>query len=197
MEIIVTEFMTLDGVVQAPGGPDEDTDGGFAHGGWSVKYFDPETMGGTWDAVMQRSDALLFGRRTWQTASAAWPSQSGDPFSDRINEITKYVASRTLTDADMTWKGSTLLPGGDAVAAVRDLREREGRGVFVLGSATLAAQLVEHDLVDEYVLMIEPILVGGGKRVFPSDGHARPLQLVSTTTAKTGVLVCTYRRAQD
>jgi dihydrofolate reductase len=197
MEIIITEFMTLDGVVQAPGGPKEDTDGDFAHGGWSRPYFDPETMGGAWDAVMQRADAMLFGRRTWQVAASAWPQQSGDPFSDRINAITKYVASRTLSEDDMTWNGSTLLGGDDAIGAVRELREREGRGVFVLGSASLAAQLVEHDLVDEYVLMIEPILVGGGKRVFPSDGRARPLELVSATTAKTGVLVCTYRRARD
>jgi dihydrofolate reductase len=196
MEIIVTEFMTLDGVVQAPGGPQEDSDGGFAHGGWSRPYFDPEIMGGAWDQVMQRSDAMLFGRRTWQTAASAWPSQSGDPFSDRINAITKYVASRTLTEADMTWNGSTLL-AGDAVAAVRDLRGREGRGVFVLGSASLAAQLAEHDLVDEFVLMIEPILVGGGKRVFAADGQARPLELVSAVTAKTGVVVCTYRRVRD
>jgi dihydrofolate reductase len=195
MEIIVTEFMTLDGVVQAPGGPQEDTDGGFAHGGWSRPYFDPETMGGTWDGVMQRSDAMLFGRRTWEVSAAAWPNQSGDPFSDRINEITKYVASRTLTPADMTRKGSTLLEG-DAIDAVRELRERDGRSVFVLGSASLAAQLAEHDLVDEFVLMIEPILLGGGKRVFPSDGRARPLELVSATTATTGVIVCTYRRAR-
>jgi dihydrofolate reductase len=195
MEIIVTEFMTLDGVVQAPGGPQEDSDGGFAHGGWSRPYFDPEIMGGAWDQVMQRSDAMLFGRRTWQTAADAWPSQSGDPFSDRINAITKYVASRTLTEADMTWNGSTLL-AGDAVAAVRVLRGREGRGVFVLGSASLAAQLGEHDLVDEYVLMIEPILLGGGKRVFPSDGQARPLELVDVKQASTGVLVCTYRRVR-
>ena len=178
MDIIITQFMTLDGVVQAPGGPQEDTDGGFAHGGWSRPYFDVEAMGGTWDAVMQRSDAMLFGRRTWQVAAQAWPNQSGDPFSDRINEITKYVASRTLTEDDMTWKGSTLLGGDDAVAAVRELREREGRGVFVLGSASLAAQLVEHDLVDEYVLMVEPILVGGGKRIFPSD--ARPARSSSS-----------------
>jgi dihydrofolate reductase len=196
MDIIITQFMTLDGVVQAPGGPQEDTDGGFAHGGWSRPYFDPETMGSAWDAALRRSDAMLFGRRTWQVAAQAWPNQSGDPFSDRINAITKYVVSRTLTEDDMTWKGSTLLGGDDAVTAVRGLREREGRGVLVLGSASLAAQLVEHDLVDEYLLMVEPILLGGGKRIFPSDAQARPLELVSATTAKTGVLICTYRPAR-
>jgi dihydrofolate reductase len=197
MEIIITEFMTLDGVVQAPGGPEEDTDGGFAHGGWSRPYFDVDTMGGIWDAVIQRADAMLFGRKTWEVSAAAWPQQSGNPFADRINSIPKYVATRTLAADDVAaWSGSELLPGEDAIAGVRGLREREGRGIFVLGSATLAAQLAEHDLIDEYVLMIEPILLGGGKRVFPSDGQARPLELVDVKQASTGVLVCTYRRVR-
>lgn len=195
MEIILTGFMSLDGVVQAPGGPEEDTDGGFAHGGWSHKYFDPETMGSAWDAVIRRSDALLFGRRTWQGMAAAWPERAGDPFADLMNEIPKYVASRTLGEDDLTWSGSTLLPGDDAIGAVRELREQDGQGLQVMGSASLATQLVEHNLVDEYVLMIEPILLGGGKRIFPEDSQARPLELVSTTTASTGVLICTYRPA--
>jgi dihydrofolate reductase len=198
MEIIITEFMTLDGVVQAPGGPREDTDGDFAHGGWSRPYFDVETMGGAWDDVIQRSDAMLFGRKTWEVSAKAWPQQGGNPFADRINSITKYVATRTLGEDDVAgWSGSTVLAGEDAIAGVRELRERDGRGVFVLGSATLAAQLAEHDLVDEYVLMIEPILVGGGKRVFPSDGASRPLELTGVKQAKTGVLVCTYRRVRE
>ncbi len=195
MQIILTDFMSLDGVVQAPGGPEEDTDGGFAHGGWSHPYFDPEAMGSVWDEVIRRSDALLFGRRTWQAMAAAWPERAGDPFADRMNEIPKYVASRTLSEDDLTWSGSTLLPADDAIGAVRELRARDGKGLQVMGSPSLAAQLVEHDLVDEYVLMIEPILLGGGKRVFPEDGRARPLELVSTTTASTGVLICTYRPA--
>ncbi len=197
MQIILTDFMSLDGVVQAPGGPEEDTDGGFAHGGWSHKYFDPEAMGSVWDEVIRRSDALLFGRRTWQGMAAAWPERAGDPFADRMNEIPKYVASRTLSEDDLTWSGSTLLPADDAIGAVRELRARDGKGLQVMGSPSLAAQLVEHDLVDEYVLMIEPILLGGGKRVFSEDGRARPLELVSTTTASTGVLICTYRPAAD
>ena len=196
MQIILSDFMTLDGVVQAPGGRDEDTDGGFAHGGWSMKYFDPEAMGPVLDEVMARAEALLFGRRTWQAMAAAWPGRAGDPFADRMNEIPKYVASRTLSQHDLTWSGSTLLRADDAIGAVRELRAGEGKGLQVWGSASLAAQLVEHDLVDEYVLMIEPILLGGGKRVFPEDGRARPLELVSITTAGTGVLICTYRPAR-
>lgn len=197
MQIILSDFMTLDGVVQSPGGPDEDTDGGFAHGGWSMKYFDPETMGLVIDEVMDRTEALLFGRRTWQRMAAAWPGRAGDPFADRMNAIPKYVASRTLGQDDLTWSGSTLLAADDAIGAVRDLRAREGGGLQVWGSAELAAQLIEHDLVDEYVLMIEPVLVGGGKRIFPGDGRARALELVSATTAATGVVICTYRPARD
>ncbi len=102
MHIILSNFMSLDGVVQAPGGPDEDTDGGFAHGGWSMPYFDVETMGPAIDEVMSTTDALLFGRRTWQTMAAAWPERGQDPFADRMNDIPKYVASRTLTQDDMT-----------------------------------------------------------------------------------------------
>jgi len=196
MQIILSDFMSLDGVVQAPGGPEEDTEGGFAHGGWSMRYFDPEAMGPALGEVMDRTEALLFGRRTWQAMAAAWPGRAGDPFADRMNEIPKYVASRTLTREDLTWSGSTLLPDDDAIGAVRELRAREGKGLQVWGSASLAAQLAEHDLVDEYLLMIEPILLGGGKRVFPEDGRARRLELVSTTTTGTGVLICTYRPAR-
>jgi len=193
VHIILSDFMSLDGVVQAPGGPEEDTDAGFAHGGWSMPHFDPEAMGPVLGEVMDSTDALLFGRRTWQAMAGAWPDRAGDPFADRMNEIPKYVASRTLTQGDLSWSGSTLLPGDDAIGAVRRLRASEGKGLQVWGSASLAAQLVEHDLVDVYVLMIEPVLLGGGKRVFPDDGRARPLELVSTTTAATGVLICTYR----
>src|ERR687883_109259 len=103
MKIVVYEFMSLDGVVQAPGGPEEDTEGGFAHGGWSNPYFDPEAMGPVIGDVMERSEALLFGRRTWQVMAAAWPERAGDPFADQMNAIGKYVASRSLTEADMTW----------------------------------------------------------------------------------------------
>lgn len=197
MQIILSDFMSLDGVVQAPGGPKEDVDGGFAHGGWSFPYFDGDAMGRVIGEVMDSTEALLFGRRTWEGMAAAWPERAGDPFADRMNALPKYVASRTLREADLTWANSTLLPAGDAIGAIRELRERDGGGVQVMGSASLAAQLVEHDLVDEYRLMIEPILLGGGKRLFPLDGRARPLELVSVTTAATGVLICAYRPARD
>lgn len=193
MRIIVSDFMSLDGVVQAPGGPEEDTDGGFAHGGWSMPYFDPETMGGAISEVMASTEALLFGRRTWRVMADAWPGRAGDPFADRMNEIPKYVASRTLSQDDLDWANTTLLPPDDALGGVRDLRQRPGGSVQVMGSASLATQLVANDLVDEYVLMIEPVLLGGGKRVFPADGRARPLELVSAATAKTGALICRYR----
>jgi dihydrofolate reductase len=196
MRIILSDFMSLDGVVQAPGGAEEDTDGGFAHGGWSMPYFDAEAVGPFLEDVNASTEALLYGRRTWQTMAAAWPGRAGDPFADWINAVPKYVASRTLGEDDLTWSGSRLLGGDDAIGAIRELRERDGGGLQIWGSATLAAQLVEHDLVDEYRLMIEPILLGGGKRVFPETGRARPLELVSATPAKTGVLVCTYRPAR-
>lgn len=195
MRIILSDFMSLDGVVQAPGGKQEDTDGGFEHGGWSMRFFDVEAMGPAIDEVMQGTDALLFGRRTWQVMAAAWPGRAGDPFADRMNEIPKYVASRTLSQDDLDWNNSTLLPADDAIGAIRDLRTRDGGGMQVMGSSQLATQLVGNDLVDEYRLMLEPILLGGGKRIFPEDGRARPLELVSTSTASTGVLICTYRPA--
>jgi dihydrofolate reductase len=196
MRIVVSDFISLDGVVQAPGGPKEDIDGGFRHGGWSMPYFDPHTMGPAVGEIMATTEALLFGRRTWQAMAAAWPERAGDPFGDRMNEIPKYVASRTLSQPDLTWSGSTLLPADDAIGAVRELRARDGEALQVMGSASLAAQLIAQGLVDEYRLMIEPILLGGGKRLFPDDGSARPLELVSATTTATGVLICTYRPAE-
>ena len=200
MRIILSDFMSIDGVVQAPGGPDEDKDGGFAHGGWSMPLFDPETMGAVIDEVMQRTDALLFGRRTWDVMAAEWPKRAGDPFADQMNAIRKYVVSRTLSaqQASSRWNNTTLLGGnGDAIEAIRSLRKSGGDGgLQVWGSATLARQLIEHDLVDEYFLMIEPILLGGGKTTFPADRRARPLELVSVKQAKTGVLICNYRPAR-
>ena len=198
MRLILSDFMSLDGVTQAPGGKEEDTDGGFRHGGWSVPYFDEEVMGADVGEVMGRTEALLFGRRTWEGMAAAWPSRAGDPYADQMNSYPKYVASRTL-DADEAasrWNNTHLL-GGDAIAAIRDLRASGGDGGLQLwGSPTLARQLVENDLVDEYRLMVEPILLGGGKSLFPADGQARPLELASVTQAKTGVLICSYRPAR-
>jgi dihydrofolate reductase len=193
MRLVISDFISLDGVVQAPGGPDEDRDGGFAHGGWSMPYFDEAAMGPVLDAGLSASEALLFGRRTWQAMARAWPGRAGDPFADRMNEITKYVVSRTLQPADLTWQNSRLVRGDDAITAVRDLREQQGGDLLVMGSASLARSLFEAGLVDEVRLLIEPILLGGGKRVFANDGRAQPLELMSATTSQTGVLICSYR----
>ncbi|MDP8977145.1 MAG: dihydrofolate reductase family protein [Actinomycetota bacterium] len=193
MRIVVSDFMSLDGVVQAPGGPEEDTDGGFPHGGWSMPFFDPDTMGTAIDEAMATTEALLFGRRTWQTMAAAWPGRAGDPFADRMNEIPKYVASRTLSQDDLHWANSTLLPPDDVVGAVRRLRDQDDGDAQVMGSASLARTLITHDLVDEYRLMLEPVVLGGGKRLFPDDGRARALELVASTVSTTGVHICTYR----
>src|SRR3954451_6489146 len=143
MRIVITEFMSLDGVVQAPGGPEEDADGGFAHGGWSQPFFDPEVVGGAFADALGKADALLFGRRTWQTMAAAWPERAGDPFADRMNAIPKYVVSATLSDDDLTWNNSTRLPGGEAVARIRALRAAEGGALLVMGSPTLARSLLQ------------------------------------------------------
>ena len=194
MRIVVNEFMSLDGVVQAPGGPEEDTDGGFAQGGWSIPYFDAETMGAAIFAGMETTDALLFGRRTWRGMADAWPGRAGDPYADKMNALPKYVASRTLQASDMEWN-STLLPADGATDAVRELRRRDGRDIQVWGSASLVRELMTHGLVDELRLMIEPVVLGGGKRIFADDGQARPMQLVSARTTATGVQMCTYRPA--
>ena len=196
MRIVLSDFMSLDGVVQAPGGKEEDTDGGFRHGGWSMPFFEPETMGAAFDEMQRTTDALLYGRRTWRVMADAWPGRAGDPFADRMNEIQKYVASRTLTEDDLDWTNTTLLPPDDAIGAIRKLRESDGGDIQVMGSPSLATQLLANDLVDELRLMLEPILLGGGKRIFPDDGEARPLELVSAKPAKTGVLICTYRPAR-
>ncbi len=190
MRIVVTEFMSLDGVVQAPGGPEEDTDGGFAHGGWSGPFFDPEVMGPAWTEALDGADALLYGRRTWQGMAAAWPGRAGDPFADRMNAIPKYVVSSSLGDDEMTWN-TTRIPGDEAVARIRELRD--GSDLLVMGSASLVRALIGEGLVDELRLMVEPVLLGGGKSIFPDDGAMRTLALASTVTAGTGVQVSTYR----
>ncbi len=196
MRIVISEFISLDGVVQAPGGADEDTDGGFQHGGWSMPFFDPEVMGSIIDEMSQRTDALLFGRRTWQVMAGAWPERAGDPFADWMNTVDKHVVSDTLSDADLTWAPTSLIRGGDLVAGVTALRERPGGDVNVMGSAQLVRSLVEEDVVDELNLMIEPIMLGGGKGIFPTDGAARRFELLSATTAGTGVQICRYQRAR-
>ena len=197
MRIVIIEFISLDGVVQAPGGPDEDRDGGFAHGGWSHPFFDPELVGGAFDDALAKADALLYGRRTWQTMAAAWPARAGDPFADRMNAVPKYVVSSTLHDDELTWNNTTRVPGEEAVARIRELRNADGGDLLVMGSPTLARTLLHEGMVDELRLMIEPVILGGGKTIFPDDGTLRTLELVSTVTSGTGALVCTYRPAAE
>ena len=193
MQILVSEFMSLDGVVQAPGSPQEDTSGGFAHGGWSMPYFDPATMGAVIGEVPQRCEALLQGRRTYQVSAAAWPERSGDPFATWINSAQKYVVSDTLSDADVTWNPTTVIAVADAVDTVAELRARPGGDIYVYGSLTLVRTLLQAGLVDELVLMIEPVTLGGGKRLFADDGELRRFELMSAQTSDTGVQVCRYR----
>ncbi|GHF55490.1 deaminase reductase [Streptomyces mashuensis] len=195
MRIVVSEFMSLDGVVQAPGGPGEDTDGGFAHGGWSHPFFDPEVVGGAFAGALDAAEALLFGRRTWQTMAAAWPERAGDPFADRMNSIRKYVVSSTLDDSAPAWDNTTRIPGDEAVARIRELRAAEGGDLLVMGSPTLVRTLLAEGLVDELRLIVMPVLLGGGKSIFPADGVLRTLELVSTVTGAAGAQVCTYRPA--
>jgi dihydrofolate reductase len=196
MRIVIIEFISLDGVVQAPGGPEEDTDGGFSHGGWTHPFFDPEVMGGAFDDAMNKAEALLYGRRTWQTMAAAWPGQAGDPFADKMNAISKYVVSDTLGDDELTWN-TTRISGDEAVARIRKLHETDGGDLLVMGSPTLVRTLLREGLVDELRLMITPVILGGGKTIFPDDGALRTLELVSTVTSSKGVHVCTYRAVAE
>jgi dihydrofolate reductase len=185
--------MSLDGVMQAPGGPAEDTSGGFRHGGWSLPFFDPEVMGAVIGEFAARNGVLLQGRRTYQVSAAAWPERGGDPFADWINRAQKYVVSDTLTEGDLTWKPTTIIRGADLVHTVTALRNQSGDDIYVYGSLSVVRSLLTAGLVDELVLMIEPITLGGGKTLFPADGEARTFELISAQTAATGVQVCRYR----
>lgn len=193
MRVVVSEFISLDGVAQAPGGPQEDTSGGFRHGGWSLPFFDPAVMGAVMGEVAEQSDALLQGRRTYQVSAAAWPERSGDPFTDWINGVQKYVVSDTLAEDDLAWKPATIIRGADLIKEVSELRRRPGGDIYVYGSLSLVRSLLEAEMVDELVLMIEPVTLGGGKTLFPNDGKARTFELTTAQTAATGVQVCRYR----
>ncbi|HWE55407.1 MAG TPA: dihydrofolate reductase family protein [Acidimicrobiales bacterium] len=195
MRVVVSEFMSLDGVVQAPGGAEEDTSGGFRHGGWSMPYFDPDVMGSVISSCAEHNEVLLQGRRTYQVSAAAWPERSGDPFADWINAAPKYVVSDTLGEADLDWPPTTIIRVAELVEKVSELRGQPGGDVYVYGSLTLVRALLTAHLVDELVLMIEPVTLGGGKTIFPSDGELRRFELISAETANTGVLVCRYRPA--
>jgi dihydrofolate reductase len=195
MRIVINEFVSLDGVVQAPGGKQEDLDGGFQHGGWSMPYFDVDVMGSAIDEASKRVGALLQGRRTWQVMAGAWPNRAGDPFADWMNSVQKYVVSDTLSEDDTAaWAPTTIIRGGDLERDVSALREQEGGDLSVMGSASLVQALLAADLVDELNLMIEPVTLGGGKTIYPEDGRLRGFQLASVTPATTGVLIARYER---
>ena len=190
-KLVVNANLTLDGVMQAPSGHDEDRRGGFEHGGWAPPYFD-QVMADVAAEGIAKGGALLFGRRTYEQFASFWSTQTGDnPFAAVLNERQKYVASRTLRDP-LSWKNSTVLEG-DAMAAVATLKEQPGGDLVVLGSGELVGSLMRHDLVDEYVLLIHPLVLGSGRRLFPEGGAPAALRLVDTKTTTTGVVIATYR----
>jgi len=192
-KLIVGTFLTIDGVMQAPGGPDEDRDGGFEHGGWSVKHWD-EMMGKTITEQILQPEALLLGRRTYEIFAAHWPrvTDPNDPVASKLNSIRKYVASRTLRKVE--WHNSTLLPG-DAAKAVARLKEQAGGEIQVAGSSNLIQTLLGHDLIDEFRLWVFPVMVGSGKRLFGDGTIPGAFRLVDTKASSTGVVIHRYERA--
>ena len=192
-KLIVHEFMSLDGVVQAPGGQDEDRDGGFAHGGWTVPYWHDD-IGAGFFQVMQNADAFLLGRRTYQIHAEAFePMPAGDPFGDLMNTPKKYVVSRTLTTP--IWRDTTIIRD-DVVAAVRSLKAQPGKDILTDGSSQLVQTLLAHDLVDELYLTLYPVSLGGGKRILP-EGVRRNFRLTSATPYPTGVVGLRYARQES
>ncbi|MGP3957517.1 dihydrofolate reductase family protein [Nonomuraea sp. 3N208] len=190
--VVAYEWISLDGVVQAPSAPDEDRDGGFPHGGWHLRYFDDLSRQWVIEGL-QRAGAFLFGRRTYDNFAAHWPHVTGPEsvLAEPLNHKTKYVASRTLTEP-LTWKRAELL-GEDAVVAVAALKETDGDDLHLIGSAALAQSLITHDLVDELQLMVDPVRLGSGKRLFPDDGNLRTFSLTGSQTTTTGALLLSYR----
>jgi dihydrofolate reductase len=190
-KVIVNEWMSLDGVVQAPGAPDEDTTGGFEHGGWHLRYF--EDMSQKWVVEnLAEAGGFLLGRRTYEILGAYWPTapQEQQPVAQPLNTKPKYVASTTLSEP-LEWQNSMVLQA-DVPEAVAALKQEDGKDLHVIGSTRLVQTLIEHDLVDEFRLMIDPVVVGGGKRIFPNDGALRPLRLVESKVTSTGAILATY-----
>jgi dihydrofolate reductase len=185
--VSVVNHVTLDGVMQAPGRPDEDTRGGFDHGGWAVPYFD-EVLGRAMGERMTSDGAMLLGRRTYEDFAGFWPKQTDNPFTPVLNRRRKYVASTTLAEP-LPWENSTLL-SGDVGAAVAAL----DTDLTVLGSGELIRTLMERDLVDEFVLTIHPLVLGTGRRLFGDGGPPATLELVDATPTTTGVVIATYQR---
>ena len=188
-KLIAAEFITLDGVIQAPGGAKEDTDGGFVHGGWTRPYWHND-IGRHFFEAFSKADALLLGRKTWQIHGGAFePMAAGDQFGDAMNGIRKYVVSTTLKSA-AAWRNSTLI-SGRVVEEVRKLKEQTGKDILIDGSSVLLRTLIENDLVDEYVLHVYPLALGGGKRLFP-EGTRLDLKLDQSVTLPTGVVFQRY-----
>jgi dihydrofolate reductase len=192
--VIVIEHLTLDGVMQAPGRPDEDRRDGFEHGGWAQARAD-EVMGRVMGEGMAKGGPLLLGRRTYEDFHGFWPNQRDNPYTEVLDEAQKYVASTTLS-VPLPWANSTLL-AGDAAHAVAELRKQPGTDTVVLGSGELVRSLMRRDLVDEYVLMIHPLVLGSGRRLFPDDGPPAALRLVDSVTTTTGVMIATYQPAES
>ncbi len=189
-KVVVFNSLTLDGVMQAPARPDEDLRGGFKHGGWAAPY---ATMEGV-EESMANSGALLFGRRTYQDFYTVWPNRTDNPFTAVLDNAQKYVASTTLEEP-LPWINSTLLKG-DAAEAVARLREEPGKDIVVLGSGELIQSLMRRNLIDSYILLIHPLILGTGRHLFTDDGAFAALRLVHTRTTTTGVLIATYQPAE-
>jgi dihydrofolate reductase len=188
----VIEFLSLDGVMQAPGAADEDTEGGFQHGGWQRPYFD-DVLGQSAAAGMAETDAYLFGRKTYEKMAAYWPTApEDDPYGRHLNSTPKYVASRTLQALE--WQNSTLIEG-DVAEEVAGLKAQPGKNIAVLGSGDLVQTLLEHNLVDEFFLAVYPIVLGSGKRLFRDSNQVRKLSLVDSKPTSTGGVILTYRPA--
>lgn len=183
-KLIVAEFITLDGVIQAPGGADEDTDGGFVHGGWTAPYWHDD-IGQHFFQAMEQADTFLLGRKTWQGHGEAFdPLPAGDPFGDVMNSKRKVVVSTTLKSTD-TWRNSSII-SSNVVEEVRKLKEGPGKNILLDGSSVLVHTLIENDLVDEYMLHVYPLVLGSGKRLFPERKRIE-LKLIDSKTLPTGV----------
>ena len=192
-KLIVSEFVSLDGVIQAPGGKDEDRDGGFEHGGWTWPYWHDD-IGMTFGELMKDTDAFLLGRLTYVThANAFEPMPPGDPFGDLMNAPKKYVVSTTLTDP--VWRDTTII-SGNVIEFVRDLKTQPGKNIMTDGSSQLVHSLLEHDLVDELHLLLYPLALGGGKRLFPAGVHTT-FRLMSAKPYPSGVVGLHYERARN
>jgi dihydrofolate reductase len=187
-KVIVFTNLTLDGVMQAPGLPDEDLRGGFQYGGWAAPY---AAMSSVTGESMSDAGPLLLGRRTYENFYAYWPNQTDNPFTELLNNTQKYVASRTLREP-LAWINSTLLKG-DVAEAVAELKAQPGKDFLVMGSGELVQTLMKHGLVDLYVLLIHPLVLGSGRRLFPEGSPYAALQLVETQATDNGVVIVTYR----